>query len=62
MIRPPDDRGQGRKPVSPTGEVMKPRQLRMLDAEWEKCKRLGGAAWVRAQIKKAKEQLDKLNQ
>jgi hypothetical protein len=29
------DRGQGRKPLSPTGEVMKPRQIRMTDAQWE---------------------------
>jgi hypothetical protein len=29
------DRGQGRKPISPTGEVMKPRQIRMTDAQWE---------------------------
>lgn len=49
------DRGQGRKPLSPTGELMQPRQVRMTDAEWEKCRRLGGAAWVREQIKKAKE-------
>jgi hypothetical protein len=34
---------------------MQPRQIRMTDEEWEKCRRLGGAAWIRAQIKKAKE-------
>ena len=55
MTRPMSDRGQGRKPISPTGELMKPRQMRMTDDEWAKCIRLGGAAWVRAQIKKAKE-------
>jgi hypothetical protein len=49
------DRGQGRKPLSPTGELMKPRQMRMTDAEWAKCIRLGGAAWVRDRINKAKE-------
>jgi hypothetical protein len=27
----------------------------MTDAEWDKCKRLGGAAWVRERIKKAQE-------
>jgi hypothetical protein len=26
----------------------------MTDAEWEKCKALGGAAWVRERIKLAK--------
>lgn len=49
------ERGQGRKPISPTGEAMKPRQIRMTDAEWAKCMALGGSAWVRAQIDKAKE-------
>lgn len=52
--KPPNDRGQGRKPTSPTGELMKSRPLRMTDAEWEKCKALGGAAWVRERIKLAK--------
>lgn len=32
---------------------MKNRPVRMTDAEWEDCKKLGGAAWVRAQIAKA---------
>jgi len=27
----------------------------MTDEEWAKCKRLGGAAWVRAKIKDARE-------
>jgi hypothetical protein len=55
MNRPPNDRGQGRKPISKTGELMKSRPVRMTDAEWEKCKRLGGAAWLREKIAKAKE-------
>ena len=48
-------RGQGRKPLAKTGELMKSRPVRMTDEEWEKCKRLGGAAWVRAKIKAARE-------
>lgn len=48
-------RGQGRKPLAKTGEVMKSRPVRMTGEEWEKCKRLGGAAWVRAKIKAAVE-------
>jgi len=48
-------RGQGRKPLAKSGELMKARQVRMTDEEWEKCKRLGGAAWVRAKIKAARE-------
>lgn len=54
-----NDRGQGRKPISPTGELMQPRQIRMTDAEWEQCKELGGAAWVRTQIKRAYSKLSK---
>lgn len=32
--RPPNDRGQGRKPKSATGEVMKPRAMRWTDSDW----------------------------
>ena len=45
--KPPSERGQGRKTLNPDGEVMKARPIRMTDAEWAKCKALGGAAWVR---------------
>ena len=48
-------RGQGRKPIAKDGELMRARPVRMTDEEWEKCKRLGGAAWVRAKIKAARE-------
>ena len=51
---PPNDRGQGRKPISKTGELMKSRPIRMTDDEWAKCKLLGGAVWVRDRIKSAK--------
>lgn len=54
MARPPNDRGQGRKPLDKSGELMRSRPVRMTDAEWEKCKALGGAAWLRDKIKKAK--------
>lgn len=47
-------RGQGRKPQSDTGEVMKPRAIRMTDAEWNKLLELGGSAWIREKIKQAK--------
>ncbi len=33
--RPPNDRGQGRKPKSATGEVMKTRAMRWTDSGWE---------------------------
>lgn len=57
MNKPPNDRGQGRKPINKDGETMKSRPVRMTDAEWDKCKRLGGAAWLRARIAKAREDL-----
>ena len=41
--------------MAKSGELMKARQVRMTDEEWKKCKRLGGAAWVRAKIKAARE-------
>lgn len=47
-------RGQGRKPLSKSGEVMKPRAVRMTDAEWEKLLKLGGSEWLRDKIKRAK--------
>jgi hypothetical protein len=53
MNKPMSDRGQGRKPLSASGEAMKPRQIRMTDAEWAKCLALGGAAWVREKVKRA---------
>jgi hypothetical protein len=48
-----NDRGQGRKPINESGELMKSRPVRMTDAEWAKCKALGGAAWLRDKIKRA---------
>jgi hypothetical protein len=33
---------------------MKTRPVRMTDAEWAKCKELGGSAWIRTAIKRAK--------
>jgi hypothetical protein len=45
---------QGRKPISKDGELMKPRAIRMLDSEWEKCLALGGSVWIRKRIQRAK--------
>lgn len=58
MSKLPSDRGQGRKPISKNGELMKARPVRMTDAEWIKCRLLGGAAWIREKIKRAKGGLD----
>jgi hypothetical protein len=43
----------GRPSISPTGEAMKMRHVRMLDDDWEKCLALGGSAWVRARVREA---------
>lgn len=47
-------RSAGRKAIARDGERMKTRPVRMTDAEWSKCKALGGAAFIRAKIKAAK--------
>lgn len=44
-------RGQGRKPLSETGEVLKVRTIRLSDEDWKKCKLLGGSVWIRARIR-----------
>lgn len=51
----PKDIGYGRKPSDPSGEKMEPRQIRMTDALWAKCRRLGGGGWLRKQIERAKD-------
>ena len=47
--RPPNDRGQGRKPIKP-GELMVIVPLRMTPAQKDKLTNLGGAKWVRAKL------------
>jgi hypothetical protein len=51
--RPPNDRGQGRKPIKP-GEETVTVSLRMTPAQREKLKGLGGAEWVRDRIDRAR--------
>lgn len=46
-------RGQGRKPLA-QGEAMIPVNIKLLPAQKEKLKRLGGAPWVREKIDKAR--------
>jgi hypothetical protein len=41
----------GRPTESRTGEKMRVRGISMLDSDWAECKRLGGAAWVRSQLR-----------
>lgn len=42
-------KGAGKKPLY--GEVMKGRLIKMTDADWAACRALGGASWVRDQIR-----------
>ena len=52
--RPPADRGQGRKSMEGAGQspVL---QVRMTQSQKDKAIRLGGAAWVRGAINRARE-------
>lgn len=51
--RPPNARGQGRKPL-PEDQRAVVRSVRLIPAEWEKLAALGGLAWLRAALKKAR--------
>lgn len=53
--RPPSDRGQGRKSLHADGAPSQVLQVRMTQAQKDKAIRLGGAAWVRSMIDRAKE-------
>lgn len=44
------ERAPGRPTLSPTGERMKDRKIKMLDEQWRKFQALGGAAAFRAQL------------
>ena len=46
--------GAGRKPT-PEAESMKVGSIRLTQAQWDKLARLGGAAWLRDRIDKARE-------
>ncbi len=49
MTRPPNDRGQGRKPLPPA-EKLVVGSVRLSPAQWEKLEKLGGAKWLRERI------------
>lgn len=53
MTRPPNDRGQGRKPL-PIAEKLVVGSIRLSPAQWSKLGILGGATWLRKRIDKAK--------
>jgi hypothetical protein len=52
------DRKMERSTINPDGEAMTPRQVRMDDARWKKCRRLGGAGWIRDRIDEASDPLE----
>lgn len=56
--RPPSDRGQGRKPIK-EGEETVVVGVRMLKSQRQKLTDLGGAAWVRERIDRAKAPVKK---
>ena len=47
--RPPNDRGQGRKPIAP-GQLMVVVPIRLTPAQKDTIKTLGGAKWVRDKL------------
>jgi hypothetical protein len=51
--RPPNDRGQGRKPL-PVEDRSVAGSIRLTVAEWAKFRALGGAEWLREKLKKTK--------
>ncbi len=51
--RPPNDRGQGRKPLKPEDRATVG-SVRLTAAEWAKFRLLGGVAWLRGTIKRAR--------
>lgn len=53
QARPPSDRGQGRKPIKEGAETVTV-SLRMTPDQRDKLGKLGGAAWVRERIDRAK--------
>jgi hypothetical protein len=53
MTRPPNDRGQGRKPLPPA-EKLVVGSIRLSAAQWQKLASLGGGQWIRDRIDKAK--------
>lgn len=51
--RPPNDRGQGRKPL-PEEERGVVGSVRLTPAEWDKFRALGGPAWLRKALSRAR--------
>lgn len=54
VIRPPNDRGQGRKALSDV-EATTSMTIRLTVGQRAKLARLGGAQWVRDRIDKARQ-------
>ena len=50
--RPPNDRGQGRKPTDPDAKLIA-KSVRMTTSQWQKYDALGGGAWLRPEVDRA---------
>lgn len=57
MLKPPKDRGQGRKPLSNTEETVIV-SVRMTPSLKAKLDQLGGSAWIREKIQKARPKVE----
>lgn len=53
VTRPPSDRGQGRKPLPPEARAVVG-SIRLTREHWAKFAQLGGIAWLRAKLEKAR--------
>lgn len=51
--RPPNDRGQGRHPL-PEDQRTVAGSVRLTPAQWEKFRALGGNAWLREKVDRAR--------
>jgi hypothetical protein len=51
--RPPNARGQGRPPIAPEDRA-RVGSIRLTAAQWAKLHALGGAAWLREKIDRAR--------
>ncbi len=51
----PAKKSRGRQPLDPEGERMETHTIRTTKSDWAKFKRLGGGAWFREKVRRAKE-------
>ena len=56
--RPPNDRGQGRKPIPPEERAVT-KSIRLKPAHWNMYDELGGVDWLRPAIEAANKRIKK---